>query len=80
MYKKFVYHNTHFQRPPLHSSPSSIGLTIIDALKFTKCRKMSKSDITAIDFENIVVRDVKYLPSSFDGDILFALPPCHLEF
>ena len=35
---------------------------------------MSKSNLTAIDFENIIVRDVKYLPSFFDGDILFVLP------
>ena len=44
------------------------------ALKLTKYRKMSKSNLIAIDFENIVVRNVKYLPSSFDGDILFVLP------
>ena len=74
LYKKFVCHDTPSQRPPLHPSPSSIGLTIIDALKFTKSRKRSKSDLTTIDFENIMVRDVKYLPSSFDGDILFVLP------
>ena len=35
----------------------------------------SKSNLTAIDFKHIVVRDVKYLPSSFNGDILFVLPP-----
>ena len=57
---------------------SSIGFTIIDALKFTKSRKMSKSDLTIIDFENIMICDVKCLPSSFDGDILFILSPMPL--
>ena len=75
---KFACRDTPSQRPPLHPSSSSIGLTIIDALKFTKSRKRSKSDLASIDFENIVVRNVKYLPSSFDGDILFVLPPVPL--
>ena len=74
LYKKFVCHNTPFQHRSLYPTPAFIGLTIIDALKFTKYRKMSKSDLTAIDFENIVVRKVKYLPFSFNGDILFVLP------
>jgi hypothetical protein len=62
------------QRPPLHPSPSSIGLTMIDALKLTKLRKRSKSEFASIDFDNIDVRDVKYLLSYFNDDILFLLP------
>ena len=73
-----VHRMTPSQRPPLHPSPSSIGLTIVDALKVTKSRKRSKSDLAFIDFDNIDVRDVKYLPSSFDGDVLFVLPPVAL--
>jgi len=68
-----IYHMTPSQRPPLHPSPSSIGLSIVGALKFTKSRKMSKSDLIFIDFDNIDVYDVKYLSSSFDGDVLFVL-------
>ena len=36
---------------------------------------MSKSDVTTIDFNSIDVRSIKYLPSSFDGDIIFVSPP-----
>ena len=36
---------------------------------------MSKSVLTTIDFDNIDVHDVKYLSPSFDGDVLFVLPP-----
>ena len=63
-----VHRMTPSQRPPLHPSPSSIGLTIVDALQVTKSRKRSKSDLAFIDFDNIDIHDVKYLPSSFDGD------------
>jgi hypothetical protein len=67
------------QRPPLHPSPSSTWLTMVDALKLTKSRKKSKSDLASIDFDSIDVRDVKYLPSSFNGDVLFLLPPVALK-
>ena len=46
-----------------------------DALKLTKSRKTSKSDLAFIDFDYIDVRSVKYLPFSFNGDVLFLLPP-----
>ena len=79
MYKTVVPHISHFQRPPLHPSPSFIGLTMVHALKLTKSRKKSKSDLVSIDFDYINVRDVKYLPSSFNGDVLFLLPPVSLK-
>ena len=42
IYKTVVPHISPSQHPPLHPSPSSIGLTIIDALKLTKLRKKIK--------------------------------------
>jgi hypothetical protein len=74
MHKRMVSQMSHSQRPPLHPSPSSIGLTMIDALKLTKSRERSKSEFASIDFDNIDVRDVKYLPSYFNNDVLFLLP------
>jgi hypothetical protein len=79
MYKRVVPQNSPSQRPPLHPSPSSTGLTMVDALKLTKSRKRSKSDLASIDFDSIDVREVKYLPSSFNGDVLFLLPPVALK-
>ena len=78
MYKRVVPQISPSQRPPLHPSSSSIRLTMVDALKLTKSRKRSKSDLASIDFDNIDVRNVKYLPSSFNGDVLFLLPPVAL--
>ena len=71
LYRKFVCHDTPSQLLSLHPSSSSIGLITI---KFTKYRKSSKSYLIATNFENIIVRDVKFLPSSFNGDMLFVLP------
>ena len=48
------------QSPPLYPIPSSTSLNIIDTLKSTKCRKMSKSNIASIEFDKIEVQDVTY--------------------
>ena len=65
----------HSQKPHVHPTSSKSNVHILEALKITKCRRISKSDLTNIDFDNIVIEDVKYLPSSFNGDVLFILPP-----
>lgn len=49
-------------------------MNIVNALKQTKSRKNSKSDLASNNFDNIEVQDVKYLPSFFDGVVLFVLP------
>jgi hypothetical protein len=79
MYKKVVPQISLSQRPPLHPSPSSTGLTMVDTLKLIKSRKRSKSDLASIDFDSIDVREVKYLPSSFNGDVFILLPPLALK-
>ena len=45
----------------------------------TKSSRRSKSDLTAIDFDTIDVCNVKYLPPSFDGDVIFILPPIAVD-
>jgi hypothetical protein len=65
----------HSQKPHVHPTSSISNVHILEALKITKCRRRSKSDLTNIDFDNIVIEDVKYLPSSFNGDVFFILPP-----
>ena len=65
----------HSQKPHVHPTSSISNVHILEALKITKCRRRSKFDLTNIDFDNIVIEDVKYLPSSFNGDVLFILPP-----
>ena len=78
-YMKLIRHGVSSQRPPLHPSSSSSGFNIVDALKMTKSKRRSKSDLTVIDFDSIDIRDVKYLPPSFDGDIIFILPPIAVD-
>ena len=41
----------------------------------TKSRRIPKSNLTTIDFDNKDVRDVKYLPPSFDGDVTILILP-----
>jgi hypothetical protein len=67
--------HTRSKKPHVHPTSSISNVHILEALKITKCRRRSKSDLTNIDFDSIVIEDVKYLPSSFNGDVLFILPP-----
>lgn len=39
----------------------------------TKSKERSKSYLTTIDFDNIDMRDIKYLQPHFYGDVLFML-------
>lgn len=75
LYMRLARQGTLSQHPPLHAHPSSISLNILDALKHTKYRKRSKSKIAFVDFNNIELRDDKYLPSYFDSYVLFVLTP-----
>lgn len=52
----------------------------VEALKLTKSRNMSKFDLIINDFDSIDVCDVKYLPPSFDNDILFVLSHVAMGF
>ena len=45
----------------------------------TKSRRRSTSDHTAIDFDSVDVREVKYLPPFFDGDVKVILPPINVN-
>lgn len=63
------------QRPPFHLDSFATRLNIMNALKLTKCREHSKYDISLIICDSIDVREVKFLPSSINGNIIFVLLP-----
>ena len=73
---KLVYQGSSSQCPPLHPSSS---FNIVDTLKMTKSRRMFKFNLTAIDFDSIDVHDVKYLTTSFDGNVIFILHPINVD-
>ena len=79
LYMKLFRHGASSQPPPLHLSSSSSSFHIVNALKMTKSKRRSKSDLTTIDFDSIDVRDVKYLPPSLDGDVIFILLPIAVD-
>ena len=53
LYMREAHHNTSSQRPSLRTYPSSIILSIGDALKLTKFGNRSKSEIASIDVDNL---------------------------
>ena len=77
-YIKFVCHESPSQRPHLDHFSSSHGFNIVDVSKLTKPREMSDFNLTTINFDSIDICDVKYLPPSFNDDVLFILPPINM--
>ena len=66
-------------KPHVYPTSSISNAHVLEALKITKCRRRSKSDLTNIDFDNIAIEDVKYMPYFFNGDVIFILPPVKTE-
>ena len=63
--------HTHSTKPLVYPPLTTTNVHILDALKITMCCRRSVSDITKIDFDNIVIENVKYMPSMFNGDVIF---------
>lgn len=65
-------HHVHHDRnaPFLYLTSSSLGLNVVIALKQTKCAKWSKLNLASIDFDNIEIHKVKYMPTSLKGFFL----------
>ncbi len=62
-------------KPPRSPSSGPLACTMLDALKGIATRRRSHSPIAEIDFDNIKISEVKYLPTSYNGNIIFLLPP-----
>lgn len=77
---KLPPHGSPSLRLPLYISSFVLHLSIIDALKLTKSRRRSKSDLMTIDFDSIDLHDIKLLPPSFDCDVLFVLSSLFIGF
>ena len=65
----------HGGRPPQSPTSSSNPTSMLDALKAVATRRRSHSPIADIDFDNIKISAVKYLPTTYNGDVIFLLPP-----
>jgi hypothetical protein len=50
-------------------------MNIIEALKIKFSMKWSKFNVSTIDYNRIQIQKIKYLPISFDSDIIFFLLP-----
>ena len=62
-------------RPPRSPTFSIKVGSMLDALKATATRPRSCSILAGIDFDTIKVEEVKYIPTAYDDDVTFLLPP-----
>jgi hypothetical protein len=59
--------------PPNVVHPTS--LSIVDSLKRIRASKGVRNVFKTLDFDTLNVQRVKFLPPTFNGDVLFELPP-----
>lgn len=59
----------------MHPTSTTYNVNILYALKINKCCRRYKYGLLEIKVDNIVVHNIKYLPSTFDGNVFFILSP-----
>lgn len=74
-----VSRSSHARRPSNSKPPLPIQvndvISVVECLKVLGSRRGSKSLLSKLDFNSIKVEKVEFLPPSFDGDVVFELPP-----
>jgi hypothetical protein len=64
-------------RPLVHPISRKL-LSIVEALKLTYSRKCSKSNLTSINYNRILIMEVKYLPQNLMVTLSLSYHPCLL--
>jgi hypothetical protein len=62
-------------RPPVHPSVSIDRPSVVHHLKLLATRPGSKNILKSIDYKSVRHEKVEFLPSVFDGDVIFEFPP-----
>jgi hypothetical protein len=62
-------------RPPIHPDVSIDRPSVVHHLKLLATRPGSKNVLKSIDYESVRHEKVEFLPSIFDGDVIFEFPP-----
>jgi hypothetical protein len=64
---------------PLSHLPAHVlhptSLSVVDSLKKIRASKGVRNVFKTLDFHTLVIQRVKFLPPTFNGDVLFELPP-----
>jgi hypothetical protein len=64
---------------PLSHQPPHVGhqkfLSVVDSLKRIRASKGARNVFKTLDFDSLDIQRVQFLPPTFNGDVLFGLPP-----
>jgi hypothetical protein len=71
--------SSHRSPNPLSHPPPLVGplksISIVDSLKRIRASKGVRNVFKTLDFDSLDIQRVKFLPPTFNGDVLFELPP-----
>jgi hypothetical protein len=75
----FLLGSNHRSPIPLSHMVSHVGyqnaLSVVDSLKRIRATKSTRNVFKTLDFDSLDIQRVEFLPSIFNGDALFELPP-----
>jgi hypothetical protein len=66
--------HSNLSRPPFHPNTREY-LSVMQCLRHLASFPGSKNELTTLDYNKIPYHKVQYLPPSYDGDVIFELPP-----
>jgi hypothetical protein len=75
----FVPDSSQRSPTPLSHLPPRVGhqkcLSVVDSLRRIRASKGVRNIFKTLDFDTLDIQRVKFLPPTFNGDVLFKLPP-----
>jgi hypothetical protein len=66
--------HTPISRPPAHDGHQK-SLSVVDSLKKLRASKGTRNVFKTLDFDSLDIQRVHFFPPTFNGDVLFELPP-----
>jgi hypothetical protein len=66
--------HSNLSRPPCHPNIREYP-SVMQCLRCLASFPGSRNELASIDYDNIAYHKVQYLPPSYNGDVIFELPP-----
>jgi hypothetical protein len=70
--------HSNLSRPPFHPNTRECP-SVMQCLKRLASIPRSRNELASIDYDKIAYQKVQYLPPSYNGDVIFELPPSRVS-
>jgi hypothetical protein len=70
--------HSNLSRPPCHPNTCEYS-NVMQCLRCLASFPGSRNELASIDYKKIAYRKIQYLPPSYNGDVIFELPPSQVS-